>query len=70
MTEYAEMKKARAEFKAKVLALLTGPSLLSYEEIGAQMGISRCRVYQYRKEFGLPRRAGGYNQTPKAGEGE
>jgi hypothetical protein len=68
MTQYEKMKKARAEFKAKVLALLTSPNLLSYEEIGAQMGISRCRVYQYRKEFGLPRRTGGYHNTPKAGE--
>jgi hypothetical protein len=66
MTQYEEMKEARAEFKAKVLALLKGPSLLSYEEIGKQMEISRCRVYQYRREFGLPRRAGGYHNTPTA----
>ncbi len=64
MTAYEELLKKRAEFKSRVLALLRNPSL-SYKEIGAMVGIGKVRVYQIRKEFGMPNRVGGYHKTPQ-----
>jgi hypothetical protein len=64
MTAYEELQKRRAEFKGKVLSLLKDASL-SYKQIGAELGITHFRVYQIRKEFGLPNRIGGYPKPPR-----
>ncbi len=64
MTAYEELQKRRAEFKGKVLSLLKDASL-SYKQIGEKLGITHFRVYQIRKEFGLPNRVGGYPKPPR-----
>ncbi len=63
MTAY-QLRRKREEFKFRVLEVLKDPTL-SYAQVGDRFGISGCRVYQIRKESGVPNRVGGYPKPKK-----
>lgn len=52
-----ELLRKKMAFRQAVLTLLSDPGL-SYEEVGKRMGITKQRVYQIRREEGLPGRIG------------
>jgi DNA-directed RNA polymerase specialized sigma subunit len=64
MTKLEEKLKGRIAERQAIIALLSNPNL-SYEEIGRRMGITKSRVYQIRREEGLPRKIALYTR-PKA----